>query len=558
MKPADLLSLSHVTKIQKWERQRRITADSFSFSHLHRFDLKFPVRLCLRNPVTPSQSVRPADSVTPAKSGIVSTQRSAPRNSHFHGRDEVNENENKKIILKKQEFSNQTGITETARRLLKIFGKFSPVFSSALALVFLSPAQSQELSFVNLARQIEPSVVNISITKTSSPNYFFPAPGIRIPSPPISGSGSGFVIDSKGLIVTNAHVIQGTNEIKVQFAGNKKFYKADLVGKDDLSDIALIRVKANRPLKPVKLGNSETIQVGERVAAFGNPHGYGHSMTQGIISAVKREIDDLNLFPLLQTDASINPGNSGGPLVNLKGEVVGVNNAIAAGAQGISFAIPIDNVKHILNDLKKYGYVQRAFIGVQLGHSPGVRGSLVMNVASGGPADRAKVQPYDLIVKFGKAVIKNSKDLANAVAKTPIDTRVPVQIIRNGQTKKLTITVRRIREDSFNFQKNLLGKNTKGIKTPLGFHIANPAPSVFKKLNLPDMEAGHPIVLSVTMDSPAGRAGLKTGDLIFKVNGVAVSEAKEVNKRLKRQNNTLHILRHQRLSGQYLAFVIRI
>ena len=273
----------------------------------------------------------------------------------------------------------------------------------------LAPAHPPSASFVKLAKQIEPSVVNISIIKKSAGNRFFLAPGVYIPySPPsVSGSGSGFVIDSTGLIVTNTHVITGADEIKIQFAGSKEFYKAQLVGKDDLSDIALIRIKPKRFLRPVKLGNSEDIQVGEEVAAFGNPHGYGHSMTQGIISAIKREIDDLNLFPLLQTDASINPGNSGGPLVNLKGEVVGVNNAIAAGAQGISFAIPIDNVKNILNDLKNYGYVRRGFIGVQLGF--GQQGSLVVDVVPGGPADRAGIQAYDLIVKFGKATIKKFK-----------------------------------------------------------------------------------------------------------------------------------------------------
>ena len=445
--------------------------------------------------------------------------------------------------------------------------KINPLRTQAfifyIALIILSPLATTHppgSSFVKLAKQIEPSVVNISIVKKSANNKLFLAPGIYVPynPPPISGSGSGFVIDSKGLIVTNTHVITGADEIKIQFAGSKDFYKAELVGKDDLSDIALIKIKPKNSLRPVKLGNSKDIQVGEEVAAFGNPHGYGHSMTQGIISAVKREIDELNLFPLLQTDASINPGNSGGPLVNLKGEVVGVNNAIAAGAQGISFAIPIDNVKNILNDLKIHGYVKRGFIGVQLGSAQG--GSLVMDVVPGGPADRAGIQAYDLIVKFGEAIIKSSRDLANAVAKTPIAKQVPVRIMRNGKKKKLTVTVQRRNENSFNFQKPFSQKSKrKGIKTSIGLSLIDPDSSVFKQLNLPDLGARHPLVLSVNLSSPAGKVGVRSGDLIFKVNGHNVSKTSEFKRHIKRSGgNTLNILRYHHLYGQYLAFTISL
>ena len=260
-------------------------------------------------------------------------------------------------------------------------------------------------SFVYLAKKVKPSVVNISITKKTG-QLLQLAPGLYVPRTPhsISGSGSGFVIDTQGLIVTNTHVVLGADEIKVQFVNEKKFYKATLIGKDSLSDIALLQIKTKRKLVPIKLGNSHKVEVGEWVAAFGNPHGYGHTITKGIISAVKREIDDLNLFPLLQTDASVNPGNSGGPLVNLAGEVVGVNNAIAAGAQGISFAIPIDNVKNILTDLKKYGYVKRGFIGVHLQHTKNKQGALVVDVLQGGPANQAGVQAYDVIKKIWKKI----------------------------------------------------------------------------------------------------------------------------------------------------------
>ena len=431
--------------------------------------------------------------------------------------------------------------------LLKTAFIFISVFQISVA-----SAHPADSSFTNLARLLEPSVVNISVIKKSGLNTFFP--GFAVPTPHISGSGSGFVIDSKGLIVTNTHVVSGADEIKVQFAGQPGFFKAKLVGKDDLSDIALLKIKPKKYLPPVRMGNSSVVQVGEEVAAFGNPHGYGHSMTQGIISAVKREIDDLNLFPLLQTDASINPGNSGGPLVNLKGEVVGVNNAIAAGAQGISFAIPIDNVKNILSDLKQYGYVQRGFIGVQL--SSGQGGALILNVVTGGPAERAGIKAYDLIVQFGKKAVKSARDLVKSVATTPIGKKVPVQIVRDGKKEQLFVTVQRVNASSFNFQKPPPRKGRSGVKSSLGFDLIDPDPGVFKQFNLPDLGAGHPVVFSVKPATPAGKAGFRPGDLIFKVNGHDVAGVNDFKKHIKRSGNTLHILRYHRLYGQYLAFVV--
>ena len=231
--------------------------------------------------------------------------------------------------------------------------------SFLISLIFPVLAYSVEPSqaFIELAKKVQSSVVNISTTKTGVNNVVQIFPGYFMPfnTPDMTASGSGFIIDKSGLIVTNSHVVKDFDKIQVQFAGDDKFYPAKVLGSDPLSDIALLKVQVKKRLKPFALGDSSKLQVGEWVAAIGNPHGYGHTMTKGIISAVKREIDDLNLFPLLQTDASINPGNSGGPLVNLKGEVVGVNQAIVRGATGISFAIPINNVKEVLKDLKSFG-----------------------------------------------------------------------------------------------------------------------------------------------------------------------------------------------------------
>lgn len=314
-------------------------------------------------------------------------------------------------------------------------------FILSLLISYNSHATFLDHAFINLAKQVKPSVVNIAATKKGKQGTVQLLPGFYIPysSPSLQSAGSGFIISRDGLIVTNAHVVRSVDKIQIQFEGESTFYPAKLLGKDNLSDIALLKIKINKKLKPIVFGDSEKLQVGQWVAAIGNPHGYGHTMTKGIISAVKREIDDLNLFPLIQTDASINLGNSGGPLVNLKGEVVGVNNAIAAGASGISFAIPINNVKTILKDLKNYGYVRRGYIGIQFKELFGVSGVLVTGLIKNGPAHRAGLRVGDLIIKFNNKDIKASKDLPNAVSKVPVGKSSKMLITRKD--KKISINI---------------------------------------------------------------------------------------------------------------------
>ena len=402
---------------------------------------------------------------------------------------------------------------------------------------------------------MKPSVVNISISKKQS-QLLQMAPGFYIPNqePIVSGSGSGFVIDRKGLIVTNAHVVSGASEIKVQFEGSEKFYTAKVLGADRLSDIALLKIKTKNSLIPVRLGDSQKVQVGEWVAAFGNPHNYGHTVTKGIISAVKREIDELNLFPLLQTDASINPGNSGGPLVNLKGEVVGVNNAIAARAQGISFAIPINNVKNVLKDLKKYGFVRRGFIGVRFQTSKA--GILITEVVPNSPADKAGIRRGDTLVQFGKTKMRRTIDLVKNVAKTPVGKKVSIALLRNGKRKQLSLIIGEVSNDSFSTPKKSL---SSGTRLSLGFKVMDSNTKVLNSLGLPHMGLKHPIVTSLNSSSLARKAGLEVGDLIFKANEVPVSSVKELKKALRSsKKTTLHILRYHKPYNQYLAFIVKI
>ena len=251
-------------------------------------------------------------------------------------------------------------------------GFFPGFFSAGFFNTAHASSGNLEEAFMNLAQKVMPGVVNISSSKNVSsvmppsfqqmPFFFFQPH--HFPKS-ISASGSGFVVDKKGWIITNHHVVQGFDEIQVQFDEDENSYKVKLLGSDAYSDIALLQVSTDKELYPLEFGDSENLKVGQWVAAIGNPHGYGHSMSQGIISsAIQRDLDELNLFPLLQTDAGINPGNSGGPLVNLKGQVVGVNQAVHRGADNIGFAIPINNVKEVFKDLKTYGKFRKAYIGI--------------------------------------------------------------------------------------------------------------------------------------------------------------------------------------------------
>ncbi len=444
-----------------------------------------------------------------------------------------------------------------------------------LCLIWPLAGHSAEPSkaFVKLAKKVRSSVVNISVKREGFRDVVQLFPGYFMPfsQPQITGAGSGFIVDKRGLIVTNAHVVgseeQGPggvkkfrpfDQIQVQFVRDDRRYPAKVLGADTGSDIALLKVSANKKLKPLPLGDSEKLEVGEWVAAIGNPHDLGHTMTKGIISAVKREIDDLNLFPLIQTDASINVGNSGGPLVNLKGEAVGVNQAIIKGATGISFAVPINNVKEVLADLKSFGYVKRGFIGVFF-YNDEQKGAIVTHVMPGSPAQKAGVQVKDRIISFdGKKIIKQ-KDLPHAVRKAKIGKTASLEIIRNGRTIQLKITPQNTalfsRKTAPAKQKKL---KIRGQSLPGGFQMAPASDSVFRHFNLPvwAKQAKHPIVVRVQSGLPAFQGGLKEGDLLFQVNGRAVTAAEDVKKAIKKGKNQLNVLRyHRRYDKFYLVSV---
>lgn len=317
----------------------------------------------------------------------------------------------------------------------------------------------------DMVSQAGPAVVRINTTTISESRLdpFFNEPFFRqffgdqfsVPSQQQEshGLGSGFIISTDGYILTNEHVIEGVSQIEVTLSNPEKSYPARLVGSDKDLDLAVLKIDADNELPTLTLGDSDSIRVGDWVVAIGNPYGLDHTVTVGVISAKGRpmSIDDRQYRNLLQTDASINPGNSGGPLLNLRGEVVGINTAINSQAQGIGFAIPSSTVKSVIDDLINKGGVSHPWLGVYLqsltketAQSYGLNdtaGALVTQVVSGAPAAKAGLSKGDVIVGYNGSAVANPDQLIELVQGTGIGSRVEVQFIRNGETKSVVVTI---------------------------------------------------------------------------------------------------------------------
>lgn len=265
--------------------------------------------------------------------------------------------------------------------------------------------------------------------------------------------GSGFIISKDGYILTNHHVVQGADKILVDVTGKKQKYEAELIGQDPELDLAVLKIKADKDLPILKMGNSDQIRVGDWSVAIGNPYGLDHTVTVGVISAKQRplNIGEAKFKNLLQTDASINPGNSGGPLLNLQGEVIGINTAINAEAQGIGFAIPVNTVQEVLDDLIHKGKVSRPWLGVSIQDmTPELakyfdidvkEGVVVGYVASGSPAEKAGLVQGDVILEIDKQKVKSSEELVDIISKSKVGDRHSMLMMRNGQFKTLTVSI---------------------------------------------------------------------------------------------------------------------
>jgi serine protease Do len=431
-------------------------------------------------------------------------------------------------------------------------------------------------TFRNIAKAASPSVVNIRTRakrKAQDLSDFFggddpfhgffgnpQGPGTggrgRQREEVIQAAGSGFVISKDGLILTNNHVVDGATDIYVAFVSEndteQEEFKAKLIGQDQLTDSALVQLeeKPSKPLVEAKFGDSSQMQAGDWVMAIGNPFSLAHTVTVGVISATKRPFytAELRSQDVLQTDAAINPGNSGGPLLNLRGEVIGINTAILANGRsegniGIGFAIPINLVRELLPQLRA-GKIVRGRIGVLVQDVPresmadlGLKqrmGALVAQVPKDTPAAKAGLEPGDVIIAFGGRPVPNRDELIKMVAGTKPGTTVPMKILRDKQEKDLNITV-----EELDLAAEAGGQATgdaggeESTSGGFGLTLGNITPNVARQLRLPPGTAGA-VITDVDSGSPADEAGLAQYDVIMKVNGQAVSSAADASRILQK------------------------
>ncbi|MFG1398402.1 Do family serine endopeptidase [Roseixanthobacter pseudopolyaromaticivorans] len=361
----------------------------------------------------------------------------------------------------------------------------------------------------------------------------------------VSSLGSGFVIDPSGLIVTNNHVIADADEIYANFNDGSKL-KAELVGRDTKTDLALLRVKPDKPLTSVKFGDSDKMRVGDWVMAIGNPFGLGGTLTVGVVSARNRNINAGPYDNFLQTDAAINRGNSGGPLFNMDGEVIGINTAIispSGGSIGIGFAVPASTATPVIAQLEQFKEVRRGWIGVriqsvtdEIAESLGLgksRGALVGGVNDGGPAAKAGLKAGDVVVRFDGKDVKEMRDLPRLVADTAVDKEVDVVVVRKGKEETLRLKIARMPEDekAAAVAKTPTDAVKPEAKKSLGLELAPMSDDLRKRFKIKDTVKGV-VILNVDRNSPAAEKGLKPGQIVVEVGQEAVSSPDDVQKRV--------------------------
>jgi len=343
--------------------------------------------------------------------------------------------------------------------------------------------------------------------------------------------GSGFIIDPSGLVVTNHHVIDNADQITVTLQDGTNF-KAEVVGQDTKMDLALLRIKSDKPLPALKFGDSDKIRVGDWVLAIGNPFGLGGSVTAGILSARARDINSGPYDDFLQTDASINRGNSGGPMFDMDGDVIGINTAIyspSGGSIGIGFAIPSNLAKPVLDQLKEYGHPRRGWLGVniqnvtdEIAESLGLdkpKGALIASVHEGGPAQVAGIQPGDVVLMFDGKPIDDMRQLPLMVAETPIDKTVKVMVWRKRNEVDLDVKVGELKED------NQVATNAPKQEKPappvnavkaLGLSLANLTPELRERYGLANDVSGV-VITDVDNGGPSADKGMRAGDVVVEV-----------------------------------------
>ena len=438
--------------------------------------------------------------------------------------------------------------------------------------------------FTGLVKQLTPVTVYISSTRSVKTGPMFQSPFgppdgsmpgdpfeefyRRFFGPPGGGreykqqsGGSGFIIDAEGYVLTNNHVVADADEVTVQVHDGTE-YEAEIVGTDPKTDVALLELKEVKgQLAVARLGDSEALQVGEWVLAVGNPFGLSETVTAGIVSAKFRKTGSLPYENFIQTDASINPGNSGGPLFNLAGEVVGVNSMIyspSGGNVGIGFAIPINLAREVVEQLKSGGKVVRGWLGVvvqevtpELAQSFDLesgRGALVADVAPDGPADAAGIQAGDIIMSFDGRPVKAMNELPLMVARTPIDKKVLVTVLRDGKTLERTVVVGELQDE------DAAQAEPQAKATQLGLRVQEITPELAARYNL--AEQSGVIIVGVAPGSPAGEAGLRRGDIIRQVNRERITSLKSYRAAVARAGSA-NILMLVKREGMQLFVVIK-
>ena len=439
--------------------------------------------------------------------------------------------------------------------------------------------------FTSLVEESSAAVVNISTTQKVQSGIPGMPEGLEIPDLPeghplgelfrhffgqggddqverdAQSLGSGFIMSPDGYIMTNYHVVKGADEIIVRLVDRREL-KAEIVGLDERSDIALVKVKADN-LPVVRIGKSSDLKVGEWVLAIGSPFGFDHSATQGIVSAMGRNLPSENYVPFIQTDVAINPGNSGGPLFNLKGEVVGVNSQIysrSGGYMGLSFAIPIEVAMDVANQLKSSGKVSRGWLGVliqdvtlNLAESFGMkqpRGALVAQVMPDSPASKAGIQVGDVIVNFNGVEVANSSNLPPIVGSTKVGKKVPVRIIRNGKEMNVKVKLGELPDDVGEMRHTHSGPEMDR----LGLSVLDLDEDQREELGIPQ---GGVLVQDVKSGTAAD-AGIEAGDVILNINNWPVKNVKHFNSLVEKlePGSSIAVLVHREGSQTFLALKV--
>ncbi|WP_332683545.1 DegQ family serine endoprotease [Bosea sp. (in: a-proteobacteria)] len=447
----------------------------------------------------------------------------------------------------------------------------APAFGQATA---VAPLVQGQISLADLAERVMPAVVNIAAVTTSETR------GRTLPQLPQLGpdtpfgdlfeeffnrrgqgqqgerqapqqrraqsAGSGFVIDPSGIVVTNNHVIGDANEITIVFGDGLRL-KAEVVGKDTKVDLAVLRVKHDKPLPFVKFGDSDKMRIGDPVMAIGNPFGLGGSVSSGIVSARNRDIQQGPYDTYIQTDAAINKGNSGGPLFNMAGEVIGINTAILSptgGSVGIGFAVPSSLATNIVDQLKEFGETRRGWLGVRIQNVDeataealglgAARGALVAGVDDKGPAKPAGLEIGDVIVKFDGKDVKDSRDLPRIVAGTPVGKDVPMQIMRKGKELTKTVKLGRL-EDGEKVQpassKPAPEAAKPAVTSALGLELSAQSEELRKRYSIKEGLKGV-VITKVDSNSNAADKRILVGELVVEVGQEAVNSPEDVTKRL--------------------------